>query len=76
MDQEKIKAQAKSIMDNFMGALGSIDVESEYLLNRDITLREDCDPKKPSEEFRQAFLKNAPQTKSDAIVTVKGTWVE
>lgn len=76
MNQEKIKIEAKEIMDNFMNALSDIEVEDEFELLRDKSYREEKNGKNCDEHFRQAFLSNAPKTNGNAIVANKGAWVE
>ena len=76
MNQEKIKIEAKEIMDNFMKALLDIEVEEEFELLRENCYREQKEGKNCDEHFRQAFLSNAPKTNGNAILANKGAWVE
>lgn len=76
MDENKIKKEAKEIMDNFMTALSDIDVEEEFILNRKTSTRNEKKGKIANEDFKQRFLSNAPKVKGDAIVANKGSWVE
>ena len=77
MDQEKVKKEAKEIMDNFMSALSEINIEEEFELLRDNCFREEENKNKVSDEnFKQRFLSNAPKTKGDAVIANKGAWVE
>lgn len=76
MDQEEIKLQAKEIMDKFMTAMKDIEVEEDFVLEREECIREEGEGEETDEAFRQKFLSNAPHTKGDAIITEKGEWVE
>lgn len=76
MDEERIKKEAKEIMDNFMSALKDIEVEEEFILERDMTYREETQGNVADEDFKQRFLSNAPKTSGDAILANKGSWVE
>lgn len=76
MDQEKIKIQAKEIMDNFMTALSDIEIEKDFELIRESCYREEGEGDKLDEDFKQRFLANAAKTHGNAIVANKGTWVE
>jgi len=77
MDNEKIKKEAKEIMDNFMSALNNIEVEDEFLLLRENSYRdENVQILKSDDEFKQRFLSNANKTQGNAIVANKGAWVE
>ena len=77
MNQEKIKLQAKEIMDNFLIALSDIEVEEEFELSRTNCFRNENEKINIlDEDFKQRFLSNAPKTKGDAILANKGAWVE
>ena len=76
MDQAEIKKQAKEIMDNFMEAMKDIDVEDEFVLERDACFREEGEGSKVDEGFRQRFLKNATKTRGDAVLANKGEWTK
>ena len=74
MGQDKIKAQAKQIMDEFMAALEKVkDIPEEFGIERTPSMRV---PKKPSSdpEFKKRMLKNAPKTKDDCILAEKKHW--
>jgi predicted Asp-tRNA(Asn)/Glu-tRNA(Gln) amidotransferase subunit C len=76
MDSERIKRQAKQILDNFADALASVekDFKEEEGVERDEFEREEGDEKKCDSEFRQAFLKNAPAHDDDFIIAERGEW--
>ena len=76
MDKKNIEHEAKAIMDKFMQAMKDIEVEEDFILEREVCFREEQDGKEVDEDFRQRFLANAPKTSSDAIIAKKGSWVE
>ena len=77
MDELKIKNEAKEIMNNFMNALSNIEVEDEFILNRDSSYREELkNEKRINDEFKNKFLSNAPKTSGDAILANKGEWTK
>ena len=76
VDKESIKAEAKEIMDNFMSALSDIDLEEDFILERDMCIREEGVGDLPDEDFKQRFLSNAPKTSGDAILANKGDWTK
>jgi predicted Asp-tRNA(Asn)/Glu-tRNA(Gln) amidotransferase subunit C len=74
-EQEKIKKEAKEIMDSFSKALEKVESElsEETGVKREKQLREETSTKK-DKEFRQAFFKNAPSKSGDFIKAEKGKW--
>jgi len=74
VDEEKIKAQAKKIMDVFMQTMQSVSgIESTFGVEREEQTRkaksEGCDP-----GFRQRMLDNAPRTKDGCVLAEKKHW--
>jgi len=76
LDKESIKKEAKQIMDNFMQALGDIEVEEDFNLTRENCFRDETESTKLDENFQQRFLSNAPKTNGNAIVTSRGAWTK
>lgn len=76
VDKDVIRAEAKEIMDNFMNALGKVELEDEFELLRDDCLRDEKSGKSGDEDFRQRFLENAPKISGTAIVANKGEWAK
>jgi len=76
VDQDSIKKEAKQIMDNFMEALGSIEIENDFNLVRDNCLRKETKSSKYDEDFGQRFLSNAPSISGNAITTERGSWTK
>jgi hypothetical protein len=77
-DQEKIKVQAKAIMDEFVKALDKVHVDSEYGIERRDETR---DPKKSglntaeeTDDFKRRMLKNAPHISGDYLQMEKKSW--
>ena len=75
MDMEKIKEQAKKIMDSFAGALEKVEVE-EAKVEREQDRRQEKEGKEADFEFRNIMFENAPKTKNNCIEAEKGSWVE
>ena len=74
LDREKIKEQAKKLLDNFASALGDIKTEEVYV-ERDEDRRDETQASAPNEDFKKRILKNAPKKDDDCIVAEKGSWV-
>ena len=76
VDKEKIKKEAKQILDKFASALAKVDSEKiEFGVERDEFEREEghgegCEDK----DFKKNFLKNAPEHDDDFILTERGSW--
>ena len=72
-EQEKIKKEAKAIMDNFSKSLKGLEKEEFKGVKRDNQTRKEsnsnCDP-----DFRKAFFENAPNKEGDWIKAEKGKW--
>lgn len=74
MDEEKIKKQAKEIMDEFMKALEKLDEKGqEFGSERERFLR-NPKGKKSNPEFRRRMLRNAPKSKDGYIAAEKKKW--
>lgn len=74
-DQEKIRKEAKAILDKFSDALEKAGEETKDFrgVQRDIQLR---DEKKTETDknFRKRFFSNAPAKDGDFILAEKGAW--
>ncbi len=73
--KEKIKKEAKKIMEDFINELGNIDIETDFELLREDYLREEGNGNEPDMEFREMFLNNAPKKSEGYILAEKGKWV-
>ena len=73
LDEEKIRKQAKQIMDEFMKALEKVKQEELiYGLEKKKSTRE---PEKPDESgFRERMFRNAPKKKGDHIIAERKHW--
>lgn len=83
-EKEKIKKEAKKIMDNFSEALKKVEseVKEEGSVIREFQIREEKpekkrkDKKKDSEDvaFKKLFFKNSPKKEGNWIKAEKGKW--
>ncbi len=74
LNPEKIKSQAKAIMDEFVKALDKAgEVSGEVGLEREQATREGK-KSKPDKDFRERMLKNAPKKDSDYILAERKSW--
>ena len=73
MNENKVKEEAKRIMDAFMAELGETEVKEDFGLVREENIR-DAKVKSPESGFKARMLKNAPKVKDDMIVAEKKTW--
>ena len=73
MDIEKVRAQAKQIMDDFMAALGKVgDTHEEELPQQGETRQADkCEL---GAGFPERMLKNAPKTTDNFVVAERKKW--
>ncbi len=74
MDEEKIKKQAKNIMDEFISALNKVPrIKEKFGQERNQFIRkaEKCEY---GPEFKERMLKNAPKVKDDQLVMEKKSW--
>lgn len=74
-EQEKIKKEAKQIMDSFSKALARVESElaDESAVKRKEQVREETKIE-CSKEFRKIFFENAPSKSQDWIKAEKGKW--
>jgi len=77
MNTDKIKRQAKQILDNFADALASVEKETKKQVNvdREEFERKEGNEKECNPKFKQAFLKNSPAHDDDFIIAEKGNWI-
>jgi Asp-tRNA(Asn)/Glu-tRNA(Gln) amidotransferase C subunit len=72
-EKEDIRNNAKRILDQFANKLDKISVEGEHFSSGS-GLREEGEPWKTPESFRETMLENAPDSDSGFIVAEKGGW--
>ena len=74
LDEEKIKKQAKVIMDEFVKALDKVgEISGQAGLERELTTREGV-ARKPDKGFKGRMLKNAPRKEDGQILAEKKSW--
>ena len=74
MNSEKIKKEAKQIMDDFMKALDKVkDIPESFGAERKHAVRE-TSKSEYGKEFKEKILKNAPKKEDDCIGAEKKTW--
>ena len=74
LDEEKIRRQAKAVMDDFIKALDKVgEISGEVGIERDETTRA-ATPNKPDGGFRGRMLKNAPKKDEGHIIAEKKGW--
>ena len=72
MDEDKIKKQAKDIMDEFIKALDKLNDQETFGNERAESLR--VGKVKKQAGFKERALKNAPKTKDGYFVMEKKKW--
>jgi len=75
IDQEKVKKEAKQILDKFAKALEKVKDNNEEIafVDREDFEREEGKAAK-CENFKQKLLENAPKKDNDFIIAEKGDW--
>ena len=73
--KEKIRSEAREILDNFGKSLDSVK-SAEIILdeNKENSVRDDFGGAECGIEFRTAILKNAPKSDEDCIIAEKAAW--
>ena len=75
MDENKIRKQAKQILDKFARALDKVkDKDVDSYIDGGEFERKEGPGKESVEGFKQRFLKNAPEYNDDFIIAEKGDW--
>ena len=74
IDREKIRKQAKHIMDNFIKALDKAEsVKQEFGSERKCSMRAEI-KKDKDPDFRKRMFMNAPKKRDDFLVMEKKDW--
>jgi len=77
MDKEKIRGEARQVMDKFQKALDKAGIdEADVQIEREESVREAKDDKFDSLDFKKRMLKNAPKHDGDCIVAERGEWTK
>jgi len=80
MDQNKIKQEARQILDKFAKALEKSGIkEIDSYVDRDECERKEAsslskDNEKHENSFKEKFLKNAPVHDNDFVIVERGNW--
>ncbi len=75
MDKDKIKKQAKQILDKFASALAKVDSEKIKIgVDRKRFERQEGEGEKCDSGFKKKFLQNAPEHDDDFILAERGGW--
>ncbi len=73
-ERDKIKIEAKTILDKFARALAKIEKVPDSFVEREEDRRTEGVGKVGDSEFRKIFFENAPSTKKDCIEAERGRW--
>lgn len=74
-EKEKIKKQAKEIMEKFSKKLAKVDKKiPEPLIERKEFEREEKQGKESDSDFRERMFENAPNKNKDFIIAEKKKW--
>lgn len=80
IDLDKIKSEAKEIIDRFANSLEKVEKEKDFKatyivrINSLRTEKEATDDLFRDDDFKKRILKNAPKKDSDFILAEKGEW--
>jgi len=75
VDKEKIKEQAKKLMDEFVSALEKAEeVKEDFGVKRKDVMRTPSKDKYKGTDFKERMLKNAPKVEDEQIVAEKKKW--
>ena len=72
MDENKIKKEAKKIMDNFIGELSQIKEIKDFRIERKEFLRKG--KSSSSGDFKERWFKIIPRIKHGCVLAEKGKW--
>jgi len=73
LDENKIKKEAKKIMDNFISELEQIKEIQDFKIERKDFLRGNKEVKL-DEDFKKRWFKIIPKTKNGCVLAEKGKW--
>jgi Asp-tRNA(Asn)/Glu-tRNA(Gln) amidotransferase C subunit len=75
MDIEKIRAEAREILDKFGKELENVKISNLVKKSDEMGVRKERGGEKCDSDFRTIMLKNAPNKNDECIVLEKGAWV-
>lgn len=73
-EREKIRKQAKQIIDNFVKALENVKFNEKKTKEKVSGFREEGQGTKRDKEFKELMFKNAPNKNEDNIIAEKKNW--
>ncbi len=73
-EMEKIRSQAKSILETFSRSLDSIEIKKKEFKKRQGGFREEGQALKGCADFRVRMFENAPLKNEDHIIAEKKKW--
>lgn len=76
-EKQKIKKEAKQIMDSFAKALERVEkkeTKSKGLVKRQSQTRKETKTQKSASAFKKLFFENAPQKEGNLVKAEKGGW--
>ena len=73
-EREKIRLQAKVILNNFAKALDKVKVSGEKIKKPQEGYRNEGSGEKVDSSFREIMFANAPEKKGDYIIAEKKKW--
>jgi len=75
MDKEKVRKQAKQILDKFAKALEKVEDEKDidFYVDREKSEREEGGGRE-CKDFKKKLLENAPEKNNDFVIVEKGDW--
>ncbi len=73
-DKEKIRKEAREVLEKFGKALDKIDVQNLKKEERIGGYRIEKEAGECSDDFRRRFFNNAPNKNEDSILAEKGNW--
>ncbi len=74
LDENKIKQEAKEILDKFARALAKISVEKDFFVERKHNRRKEGQGENSDADFKKIFFENAPSMKNKCIQAERGKW--
>ncbi len=74
LDENKIKQEAREILDKFAKALEKVKEEPDFYVNRAEFEREEKSEVCKDKGFKQKLLENAGKKDNDFVIAEKGSW--
>ncbi len=74
MDIEKVRLEARAIMDKFGAQLKDVKISSKTSLSSEKGVRDENKGDICESNFRTIIFKNAPNSDSECLILEKATW--